>query len=169
MIDNYQTDFGGYKQKDGCLLFTIIKACTDIAGISISRQKCLTLDDNLNHYVKASYGGGKVPAMSDEDDITKDGAFVWDHEAVFNETLKILSSKYRVSYVARIYMPWEEVRSHTSFDHREGNHNTHDLVILHIRTPNTGHFRLANFDPYEPGTEMVDLKSLRYYKLRRVR
>ena len=167
MIDNYQTDFGGYKQKDGCLFFAIIKACTDIAGISISRQKCLTLDDNLNHYVKASYGGGKVPAMSDEDDITKDGAFIWDHEAVFNETLKILRSKHRVSYVARIYMPWEEARGKESFDHRYGRST--DLVIMQIRTPNTGHFRLANFDPYEPGTEMVDLKSLRYYKLRRVR
>jgi hypothetical protein len=109
--------------------------------------------------MKTSYDA-TCPVLSDELDKTTLGAFVWDHEAVFNETFKALGFQQRVKYTGRIYMPWEEERGKTSFGERGG-----DILILQIKTPNGGHFRLPNFDPWRPGTQMVDLKSIRYYSL----
>ncbi len=160
MKDNYQTDFGGYLQKNGCLLFSLIKIATDIADKDISRRNVQMLVDRLHLYTKAEYNH-IIPAISDENDRNEPGAFVWDHAAVINETFKTLGSDKRVSYTGRIYMPWQVAKGKSNYGERGG-----DIIILHIQTPNTGHFRLPNWDPWEPGTKMVDLKSLRYYKLR---
>ena len=171
-MDNFQTDFGGFKQENGCLLFTIFKAATLLSetGAEISHNRCNILIDRLNNFTRTSYNKS-LTALSAEDDNDEPGVFVWDHEAVFNEAFITLGSRYRMHYVARIYMPWEIAKGHTSFDNRSNVYQISgwDLVILQIRTTKgNGHFRLANWDPYEPGTEMADLKSLRYYKLWRV-
>jgi hypothetical protein len=168
MRDLYQTDFGGYKQRDGCLLFTIFKAATDIAGNDLSHNRCNILIDRLNTNIHASYNSS-LTVLSAEDDNDEPGVFVWDHEAVFNEVFITLGSHWRMKYTARIYMPWEMVKGHVCFDNRHGVDKHWDLVIMQIKTKNgNGHFRLANWDPWQPGTEMADLKSLRYYRLWRV-
>jgi hypothetical protein len=58
-------------------------------------------------------------------------------------------------------MPWEEARGKSSFGSRTGN-----AIIHQIRTVNgNGHFRDFDYDPWQPGTVMADLKSLRFYQI----
>ena len=155
----YQTDFTGYIQKDGCLACSIVRAAENLVKLEMSTEHFLEMIDYLHFEARAGYNSN-IPVLSAEDDIHKPGAFVWDHTSVFNETFKKLGTHHRVTYSGRIYMPWEEARGKKSFGTPVG-----DIIILQIQTPNTGHFRLIDFDPYEPGTKMVNLKSLRYYTL----
>jgi len=158
MRDLYQTDFDGYLREDGCLLFSIIHAATQIAGKRMPRHQAVTLIDGLHAYTKAKYDIN-VPAISDENDQSKPGVFVWDHEQVFNQSLLMLGSKLRARYSGRQYMTWEEAKGHKSFGSRDG-----DVIIFQIKTIHgNGHFRMFDYDPWEPGTKMADLKSIRYY------
>jgi hypothetical protein len=158
MRDLYQTDFDGYLREDGCLLFSIIHAATQITGKRMPRQLATTMIDGLHAYIKAKYDH-RVPAISDENDQSKPGAFIWDHEQVFNQSLLMLGSKLKATYAGRKYMTWEEKKGHESFGSRTG-----DIIIMQIKTIHgNGHFRMLDYDPWEPGTKMVDLKSLRYY------
>jgi len=154
----YQTDYYGYIRRDGCLFCSIVTACEDLVHCELSEKSFLDLVDRLGA-MTTSYDS-TCPVMSEELDTSMLGAFIWDHEAVFNETFKALGAHHRVKYTGRIYMPWEEAKGKTSFGERGG-----DILILQIKTPNSGHFRLPNFDPWRPGTKMVDLKSLRFYTL----
>jgi hypothetical protein len=126
----------------------------------MSRDQFFTLVSYLNR-TSATYDIG-TPVLSDEDNKNKEGSFVWDHARVTNEALKLLGyEKEILQYTGRIYMPWElKEKDRTSF----GDHLMADEVCLQIRTPNGGHFRGANFDPWKPGTKMIDLKSIRYYR-----
>lgn len=151
----YQTDYFGCIRRDGCLLCSIVTAAEDLVACELSSKHFLDLVDRLSA-MKTSYDPA-CPVLSDELDKQSPGAFIWDHEAVFNEAFKALGSHHRVKYTGRIYMPWENKES---FGERGG-----DILILQIKTPNGGHFRLPNFDPWRGGTKMVDLKSLRYYSL----
>lgn len=156
----YQTDYTGHIYRNGCLLcFLVTMAELHIQG-EMSRDQFLTLVSYL-HTLSAGYDLG-TPVLSDENDKKKEGSFVWDHARVTNEALKILGYRKEVlQYSGRIYMPWEEKeKGHTSF----GDHLMADEICLQIRTPNGGHFRGANFDPWKPGTKMIDLKSIRYYR-----
>ena len=155
-MSKYQTDFTGHIQKDGCLLCSIVTAAENLVKCEMSDKHFLEMVDYLHFSAYTAYDPN-IPVLSDEDDMHKPGSFVWDHEAVFNETFKRLAAYHLMKYTGRIYMPWQDGKS---FGNPKG-----DLIILHIKTPNTGHFRLPNFDPYEPGTKMVNLKSLRYYTL----
>ena len=156
----YQTDFDGHIKDDGCLMFCLIKVATLIAGKSLSEQKCITLLDFLFAYINASYDY-RLPVISNEDDTSLPGVFVWDHATACNETLQLLGSDRRVAYTGRIYMPWEVERGKTSFGTNGG-----DFCILQILTANgNGHFRMLDYEPWEPGTKMAGLKSLRWYKV----
>ena len=152
----YQNDYPGYIEHDGCLLCSIVTAVEQLTGCEFSRDHFLDFVNRLHCSLRASYDNS-LPVLSDENDTTKPGAFVWDHEAVWNQAFHELGSSHKMRYTGRIYMPWEEARGKKSFGERGG-----DILILHIQTPNTGHFRLPNFDPWKPGTKMVDMKSLRY-------
>lgn len=152
----YQTDYDGHIYRDGCLLCSIVTAAENLVTCELSKREFIEMAEYL-HYEKRTGYDTSIPVLSDENDKKKEGSFVWDHEAVFNETFKRLGSYHRMKYVGRFYMEWEPG---TSFGKREG-----DVLILQIRTPNGGHFRLPNFDPWRPGTRMIDLKSLRYYSL----
>lgn len=147
----YQTDYMGYIKDHGCLVCSIVTAVEEIVGSSFSTFRFLELLEYLN----------ERGVISDEDDNKKPGAFVHNHPGVFNEAFRRLGSDHKVKYTGRIYMPWEEAKGKKSFGKRKG-----DIIILHIQTPNTGHFRLPDFDPYRPGTKMIDLKSLRFYTLK---
>jgi hypothetical protein len=157
----YQTDFDGYIRKDGCFVFTIIEAAAVIAGKPMSHQKATTMIDGLHAYIKASYDYTCPVLSRSENDKINPGAFVWDSPAVFNSALRLLGDTRKVVYAGRIYMPWEEARGKLSFGERGG-----DVCILQILTVNgNGHFRMLDYDPWEPGTKMVDLKSLRFYRV----
>jgi len=155
----YQTDYTGHIYKHGCLLCSIVTAVEELVKCELSDHHFLELVDHLHYEAKSGYDH-TCPVLSTEDDKHMLGSFVWDHEAVFNETFKRLGAYHRMAYTGRIYMPWEEERGKKSFGERGG-----DIIILQIQTPNTGHFRLPNFDPWKPGTKMIDLKSLRFYTL----
>lgn len=155
----YQTDYPGHIYKHGCLICSIVTAAEQLIGVELSDEHFVEMVEYLHFEKRATYDT-VTPVLSDEDDITKPGSFVWDHAAVFNETCKRLGVFHRISYTGRIYMPWEEARGKKSFGRRGG-----DILILQIQTPNGGHFRLPDFDPWKPGTKMIDLKSLRFYTL----
>ena len=158
-MSKYQTDYTGHIYKHGCLLCSIVTACEELVRCELSEPHFLNLVEYLHWNARTSYDPD-CPVLSDENDKHLLGSFVWDHEAVFNETFKRFGAFHRVKYTGRIYMPWEEARGKKSFGEHGG-----DIIILQIKTPNTGHFRLPSFDPWKPGTKMVDLKSLRYYTL----
>jgi len=155
----YQTDFTGHILKDGCLECCIVTAAELLTGLEMANRHFEDMINFLHFHVKAHYDP-RIPAVSDEHDIRLPGSFVWDHIAIFNETFRRLGTFHRVDYTGRIYMPWEEARGKVSFGKPEG-----DIIILQIQTPNTGHFRLIDHDPWRPGTKFVNLKSLRYYTL----
>jgi len=155
----YQTDYTGHIYRDGCLLCSIVTACEELIRCELSDKHFLELVDYLHYEAHTGYDPD-IPVLSAENDKHMLGSFVWCHESVFNETFKALGAFHRVKYTGRIYLPWEEAKGKRSFGHHGG-----DIIILQIQTPNTGHFRLPNFDPWRGGTRMVDLKSLRYYEL----
>ena len=156
----YQTDFDGYTRDDGCLLFSIFDWSRFVTHRSISRTAAEDLIDKLHTEIRASYDRA-TPAIGAEKNPRDKGVFVYDHEAVFNEACKFVGSTARWQYTGRIYMPWEEARGKKSFGRRDG-----DMIIMQILTANgNGHFRNPDYDPWEPGTEMRDLKSLRFYRL----
>jgi len=155
----YQTDFTGHIKRDGCLLCSIVTAAEKLVKCELSNLHFLEMIDYLHFEARAGYDPD-IPVLSAEGDKRRPGSFVWDHEAVFNTVFTRLGAYHKIKYTGRIYMPWEEARGRKSFGKRGG-----DIIILQIKTPNTGHFRLPNFDPWKPGTKMVDLKSLRFYTL----
>ena len=156
----YQTDFLGHIRVDGCLLCSIVTAVEEMTSLYMSKDDFLDMVNHLFTDVKTAYDS-RCPALSDENDKEKPGSFVWDHVAVFHETFKRLGVFHKMAYTGRIYMPWEEAKGKVSFGEPKG-----DIIIMQIDTPYGGHFRLPNFDPWEPGTKMVNLKSLRYYSMR---
>ena len=158
-MSKFQTDYAGHIYKHGCLLCSIVTAAEQLVSCELSDETFLDMVDYL-HFEKHAAYDSLIPVLSDEDDTSKGGSFVWDHAAVFDETFKRLGAFHKVLYTGRIYMPWEEKKGHTSFGERKG-----DILILQIKTPNGGHFRGIDHDPYRPGTKMVDLKSLRFYTL----
>lgn len=155
----YQTDYTGHIYRDGCLLCSIVTACEQLVKCELSDVHFLRLVDKLHYETKTGYDPA-CPVLSNENDKHMLGSFVWDHEAVFHEMFKALGAYHRVKYTGRIYMQWEQERGKVSFGEHGG-----DILILQVKTPNCGHFRLPDFDPWRPGTKMVDLKSIRYYTL----
>ena len=155
----YQTDYTGHIYRDGCLLCCLVSLAESRAGWELSRIQFLALVECL-HELSAEFDPG-TPVLSEEADKLQPGSFVWDHARVANEALRMLGyPMHRLIYQGRIYMSWEEMRGRESFGDRIGA----DEVVLQIRTPNGGHFRLPNHDPWRPGTQMIDLKSIRYYR-----
>jgi len=156
----FQTDYDGYIKRDGCLVCSIVTAVEQLLNLEMSDAHFKEMLGMLHFERKASYDSS-LPVLSlSRTDITHPGCYVWDHAAVFNEAFGVFGSFHRVKYTGRIYMPWWEEKGRTSFGNRGG-----DFIIMHILTPNTEHFRLPNFDPWRPGTKMVDLMSLRFYTL----
>ncbi len=156
----YQTDFNGFIKDDGCLFFSLIRLAEMKAAAELNRLQIANLIYVLHDKMTCSYDEDK-PVLSDEILESMPGVFVWDHERVVNEALLSLDIAHtRIKYTGRIYMPWEEVKGKNSF----GGWTNADEIVLHIKTTNGGHFRLPNYDPWEPGTHMIDLKSIRYYR-----
>lgn len=162
MIDrHYQNDFTQlpYVVEDGCLFICLVNLVQDVLQLHISDVDVVKLVNHLHYRVGCSYSKSR-PVLSDEDDLLKEGAFVWDHERVLNETAVMVGSTTRFRYVGRIYMPWEEKAGALSWGSRGG-----DELILHVRTSKGGHFIRPNHDPWRGGTKVVDLKSIRYYEV----
>ncbi len=160
MLEHYQTEFDGFIKEGGCLLFTIFAWACKLTDRDINHTLILLLIDELHRRRRCSYNS-KMPAIGDEDDPTKEGVFVYDHEAVFNNVFGYLNSPLRIKYTGRIYMPWEEARGKESFGERDGH-----FLILQGKTENgNGHFLNSFYDPIVPSPRVVDFKSLRYYKV----
>lgn len=155
----YQTDYSGHIYKAGCLLCELVTIAEERAGWELTRDKFLILVDCL-HELSTSYDP-LIPVLSSEKNKNRKGSFVWDHARVANEALIMLGhTTERLIYMGRIYTAWEEARGKKSF----GDRFPADELILQIQTPNGGHFRGPNHDPWKPGTKMIDLKSIRYYR-----
>ena len=157
---NYQTDFTGFIRDDGCLCFYLFRLAEMKTGIELSKLQAANLIHLLHYKVPCSYNENR-PVLSDETMISLPGIFVWDHPTVVNQALLAMNiHNLKIEYIGRKYMPWEEERGKKSW----GTHKGADEVGLQIRTIHGGHFRLPNYEPWEPGTQMIDLKSLRYYR-----
>jgi len=156
----YQTDFTGFIRNDGCLFFDLVDIAETKTGFNLDHLQLTDLIYVLHHKINCSYDKNR-PVLSDEDDINKPGIFVWDHEVVVHQALFFMNIiNLKIEYIGRIYLPWEEARGKKSFGIRANA----DELILQIRTINGGHFRRPNYDSWESGTHMIDLKSIRYYR-----
>lgn len=158
---NYQTDCSGFIKNDGCLAFCLVRIAEKKTGQDLSHLQLADLIYVLHYKVPCSYNNQK-PVLSDEDEITKPGIFVWDHEAVINQALFFLNIyDVKAEYIGRLYTKAEEARGKISF----GTHVGADEMILQVETDNGGHFILPpDYDPWQPATHIVGLKSARYYK-----
>jgi len=158
---NYQTDFEGFVEKDGCLCFDLVRVAEKKIHQGLTHLQLADLIYVLHHKVSCSYNNQR-PVLSDEDDIGKAGIFVWDHETVANQALLFMNIlNWRLKYIGRIYTAAEEARGKVSF----GTHIGADEMILQVQTDNGGHFILPpDYDPWQPATHIVGLKSARYYK-----
>ena len=161
----YQTDFKtGYPQrtyiaKYGCLVCSLVRSVELMVTCEMSVQHFLQMIDRL-HFEKKTSWNQKYPALSAEGDITKEGVFVWDHEAVLNEAAHTLGSSTKFRYVGCQWMTQWETGKRGSWGRTDS-----DFIIINTQTPNTGHFRLMDWDPVESGTTTVDIKGVRYYEV----
>ncbi len=159
-MPNYQTDFNGFIRDDGCACFCDVRIAEKKANKILSHRQLIDLIYVLHWKVPCSYDKNR-PVLSDEDDITKPGIFVWDHETVIHQALFFMNiTNLKCKYIGRIYMPWEEARGKKSF----GTRANADEVVMQTRTVNGGHFEMSGYNPWKPGTQMIDLKSLRYFQ-----
>ncbi len=156
----YQTDFTGYIRADGCLFFDLVDIAQVKVGQELTQLQIVDLIYVLQNKVPTIYDKQR-PVLSDENRIDEPGIFIWDHETVVHQALLFMNIlNLKIKYVGRIYMPWEKARGKISF----GTRANADELILQIRTVNGGHFRRPNYDSWESGTHMIDLKSVRYYR-----
>lgn len=159
-MPNYQTDFNGFIKDEGCCAFCDIDIAQEKAGQELTQVKLADLIYVLHWKVPCGWDKDR-PVLSDEDDITKPGIFVWDHEAVINQTLFFLNIyDIQAEYIGRLYTKAEEARGKKSF----GTHIGADALMFQTQTINGGHFRRLDYDPWEPGTITKYIKSIRYFK-----
>jgi len=163
---NYQTEFDGFVKKDGCLCFDLARMAEKKVDQELTHLKLANLIHVLHYKVPCSYNKQR-PVLSDEDDMTKPGIFVWDHATVANQALLFMNIlDLKLEYIGRIYTAAEEARGKVSF----GTHIGADEMILGVQTDNGGHFILPpDYDPWQPATHIVGLKSARYYRWTEVR
>ena len=160
---NFQTDYNGFVKKDGCLCFDLVKIGEKKANQGLSHLQLADLIHVLHYKVPSSYNKQR-PVLSDEADIGKPGIFVWDHPTVINQTLFFLNIyDWECTYIGRKYTEAEEARGKISF----GTFQDADEMVFQIQTINGGHFRMFDYDSWEPGTVARYLKSVRYYKWKR--
>lgn len=162
----YQNDYGGVFDgtllKDGCLACSIAGEIEDLLGLSMSDDHFLAMiRDCFTEHKCTDQAGRKIPVLSDEQDKAKMGLYVNNHERFGTIVLSTLGSQRTCRYVGRMVMPWHGKDDFLSFGFRTNP----DFLILQIITPNGGHFRGANKDPWRGGTRMLDLKSIRYYRV----
>ena len=159
-MPNYQTDFKGFVKDEGCCAFCDVDIAQEKVGQELTQVKLADLIYVLHWKVPCSWDENR-PVLSDEDDITKPGIFVWDHEAVINQTLFFLNIyNIKAKYIGRLYTKAEEARGKKSF----GTHIGADALMFQTQTTNGGHFRRFNYDPWKPGTTTKYIKSIRYFK-----
>ena len=160
-MPNYQTDFEGWIEKDGCLCFCLVRMAEKKVSQGLTHLKLADLIHVLHYKVPCSYDKQK-PVLSDEIMPSLPGIFVWDHESVVNQALFFLNIyDLKIKYIGRKYTAAEEARGKISF----GTHISADEMILGVQTDNGGHFILPpDYDPSQPATHIVGLKSARYYK-----
>jgi len=160
-MSNYQTDFTGFIRDDGCLCFDLVRIAEKKVGQELTHLKLADLIYVLHDKVPCSYDKQK-PVLSDEIMPSLPGIFVWDHETVVNQALFFLNiCDLKIKYIGRIYTAAEEARGKISFGTPVGA----DEMLLQVQTDNGGHFILPpDYDPWQPATHIVGLKSARYYR-----
>ena len=160
-MPNYQTDFEGFVKDDGCLCFDLVRVAEKKVSQELSHLQLADLIYVLHHKVHCSYNN-QLPVLTDEVVQSLPGIFVWDHETVVNQALLFMNIlDLKIKYIGRIYTAAEEARGKISF----GTHVGADEMILQVQTDNGGHFILPpDYDPWQPATHVIYLKSARYYK-----
>jgi hypothetical protein len=158
----YQTDYDGFIAKDGCLLCMLVTICEDFVGEDLSRSEFLDLVDDLHENHKTSYDPTR-PVISSEKNLLLPGAFVWDHEAVGNATLRALETKFRLKYTGRLYME-HYLETHKEKYSRGTPVGAQRIIFQGITEKGNGHFFGPEHNPYRPASKIVDIKSIRYYR-----
>ena len=140
-----QTDFKHEPEIDkaGCLLMTLLTIAQKAACRVLDSEKILFI---YKHLIARGY--------------MKPNCFIRDHNAVLNEGLSLLlATDIELKYVGAYYI--DETLG-TSWGKTYG-----DYIVLHVRTLlGNGHFRLMDYDPYEPSPPYERILSIRYYILK---
>lgn len=145
----YQNRFGIMEvQKDGCLFCTLGEIAEQETGVKLTHDKWVEIYYSLNAKRVLSYDLNNMSF----------GAFVHDHQEVLNEFLKACGSTKRARYIMRQYVKPEFGTSFGTENYKDCNY-----IILQVQTPNGGHFRMLDYDPYEYGTKTLYVKSIRGY------
>lgn len=157
----YQTDFTGHIRNDGCLAFCLVRMAEKRADLELTHLQMTDLIYVLQRKISCSYDKNR-PVLSDETLISLPGIFIWDHETVVNQALFFMNIiNIKCEYIGRIYTEQEKARGKASF----GTHIGADEMLLQVQTDNGGHFILPpDYDPWQPATHIVGLKSARYYR-----
>lgn len=136
-----QTDFSGKIRKYGCLFFCLMHVAEKASGKQIRKEDVLTLYKGLQ-----------------EKEIMNDECFVYNHTKVINEALAILPAPgIHVKYSGAQYFDHPE----KSWGKKEG-----DYVILQAKTEYVpGHFLMVDYNPYFPPSNILSIRSVRYYDL----
>lgn len=148
-----QTDFPDYKRlyDEGCLLMSLLDIVQESFEHAFSKIEIVDLYGHLN--TLGALGTSVTPKDT--------GAYVYNHAQVLSVASWKISDRAMWEYVGRIYTQSEEERGRTSF----GSYKDSTHQIFQIQTADgIGHFRRLDYDPWGPGTQMVYLKSVRYYR-----
>lgn len=157
---NFQTDYSGFVRDDGCLFFCLIRMAEKKVNQGLTHLKITDLIHVLHYKVSCSYNKNR-PVLSAEGEEQSPGIYVWDHEAIVNQALLFMNIlDLKIKYIGRLYTKAEEARGKMSF----GTYKNADEMILQVQTDNGGHFILPpDYDPWQPPTHIIGLKSARYY------
>ena len=155
-----QTDFPEEINIDkaGCLMISLLTFSQMIAKKLLTKEEILFI---YKHLIKRGFMKDGKDRSSNK--LRKNSCWILDHAAVVNEGLSFLIEPYlRVKYVGCQYL---DPSLGTSWGTFEG-----DYVIIHVRTlKGYGHFRLIDFDSYEPTLGYDKILSIRYYKVKEIK
>ncbi len=142
----------------GCLMISLLVIAQMIVRKLLTKEEILFI---YKHLIKrGSMKDGKDRASKS---LRKSSCYILDHEAAINEGLSFLIEPYkRVSYVGCQYLDPSLGKSWGKF--------SGDYIILQVRAlVGFGHFRLLDFDPYDPPIEYDKILSIRYYKVKEIK
>lgn len=154
MIEWYQTDFKGVIKRDGCLVFSILDMC--VKHLESIGHKPKHLDRaHVHKLLDHAHDIGYIQKSYNDKGF---GMYVLDHAGLANEFLSwLIEPDIRCKYLGAFFMSYESRQSW-------GNKHGANGIIIQVQTPNGGHFRRLDYDPWRQGTEAMYIKSVRYYK-----
>jgi len=136
----YQSDYPGKIKEFGCLVFSLIHVAEKMCGKVFRADHVVPM---YKHMIKQGY-------------ISED-CYVNNHAAVINEALSyMIEPDIRAKYVGADYLD----KKYKTWGEHEGQY-----IILQTKTEKVpGHFICLDYNPYENGSRIISIRSVRYYE-----